>query len=64
MTDRRHKAEELARAVFGSRKNALTWLKTPCFALGNSIPGELLKTDEGAKLVMDTLHRIQYGVYN
>lgn len=49
--------------VFGESPKALRWLKSPCYTLGNQIPLELLDTSEGYELVMDTLGRIEYGVF-
>ena len=42
---------------------ALTWLKTPNAALFRASPLSLLDTDIGAESVMDTLGRIEHGVF-
>lgn len=54
---------ERAVEVFKSRKKALLWFKTPCTALGSQAPGHLLNTPEGIELILDTLGRIEHGVF-
>ena len=49
--------------VFEDRIAALDWLKEPNRALGRVSPLSLLDTDLGAETVMDTLGRIEYGVF-
>jgi putative toxin-antitoxin system antitoxin component (TIGR02293 family) len=49
--------------VFGDEAKALRWLETPNFALGKQRPFELLGSEEGIQLVLDTLGRIEYGVF-
>lgn len=58
-------ARVVARAeeVFEDLETALTWLKTPNAALFRATPLSLLDTDIGAESVMDTLGRIEHGVF-
>lgn len=41
----------------------LDWLKSPNAALGGATPLSLLDTDIGTESVMDTLGRIEHGVF-
>ena len=50
-------------AVFENRAKALEWLKSPNRALGSASPLSLLDTDLGAEAVLDTLGRIEHGVF-
>jgi putative toxin-antitoxin system antitoxin component (TIGR02293 family) len=50
-------------SVFKDVDKAMSWLKSPCYALGDQIPVQLLDTTEGMELVMNTLGRIEYGVF-
>ena len=54
----------LTRAVgaLGSEENATSWLRQELRALGGAAPIELLDTEPGYELVMDTLGRIEAGV--
>jgi len=52
-----------AEEVFASMELALAWLKTPNAALLRVTPLSLLDTDIGAESVMDTLGRIEHGVF-
>lgn len=54
---------ERAEQVFEGLVPALDWLKSPNAALGGDTPLSLLDTDIGAQTVMDTLGRIEHGVY-
>lgn len=54
---------ERADAVFEDRAAAIDWLKTPNGALFGATPLSLLDTDIGAESVMDTLGRIEHGVF-
>lgn len=54
---------ERADAVFEDRAAAIDWLKTPNGALSGATPLSLLDTDIGAESVMDTLGRIEHGVF-
>ncbi len=58
-------ARALYRAVevFEDRAAALDWLKAPNQALGGVTPLSLLDTDLGAETVVDTLGRIEHGVF-
>jgi putative toxin-antitoxin system antitoxin component (TIGR02293 family) len=57
-------AEITARGTeaFGDRVRFLTWLKSPCPALGNRKPLALLSSRFGIELVLDELGRIEHGV--
>lgn len=58
-------AEILGRAtdVFGSREEALDWLRRPALALDDRRPVDLLRTPAGAEAVGEHLTRLEYGVY-
>jgi putative toxin-antitoxin system antitoxin component (TIGR02293 family) len=58
-------AEILAKAtdVFGSQREAETWLERPAVGLDQRRPIDLLATPAGAELVEDFLTRLEYGVY-
>lgn len=52
-----------ANEVFEDSAPALHWLKSPNAALSGATPLSLLDTEIGAESVMDTLGRIEHGVY-
>ena len=52
-----------ASAIFESRAKALDWLKSTNRALGSASPLSLLDTDLGAESVLDTLGRIEHGIF-
>ena len=52
-----------ANEVFEDPKAALHWLKSPNSALSGASPLSVLDTDIGAESVLDTLGRIEHGVY-
>lgn len=54
---------ERAEEVFESTLAALAWLKTDNPALGGVTPLSLMDTDIGADTVLDTLGRIEHGVF-
>jgi putative toxin-antitoxin system antitoxin component (TIGR02293 family) len=54
---------ERAETVFDDADAALTWLQSPNAALGAVTPMSLLDTDIGADSVLDTLGRIEHGVF-
>jgi putative toxin-antitoxin system antitoxin component (TIGR02293 family) len=58
-------ARMVARAaeVFEGLAAALNWLKTPIDAMEGVTPLSLVDTDIGADSVMDTLGRIEHGVF-
>jgi putative toxin-antitoxin system antitoxin component (TIGR02293 family) len=58
-------ARVVARAaeVFEGLDPALAWLKTATSALDGATPLSLVDTDIGADSVMDTLGRIEHGVF-
>lgn len=51
-----------ARATFGSVEKARAWMIRPTHVFGGRPPAELLDTDEGARLVDETLGRIEHGI--
>ena len=52
-----------ASEVFDDPAAALDWLKSPNAALRGNVPLNLLDTDIGAESVLDTLGRIEHGVF-
>jgi putative toxin-antitoxin system antitoxin component (TIGR02293 family) len=52
-----------AEEVFEDQEAAVHWLKASNAALGRATPLSLLDTDIGAESVMDTLGRIEHGVF-
>ncbi|MCC6192862.1 MAG: DUF2384 domain-containing protein [Burkholderiales bacterium] len=52
-----------ATEVFDDSVAAIDWLKSPNAALGGNAPLSLLDTDIGAESVLDTLGRIEHGVF-
>lgn len=52
-----------AHEVFESAEPAIHWLKSPNAAFGRKTPLSLLDTDLGAENVLDTLGRIEHGVF-
>lgn len=54
---------ERAEEVFEDLNAALNWLKSPNVALSGATPLSLLDTDIGAESVLDTLGRIEHGVF-
>ena len=54
---------ERAEEVFGDLETALHWLKSPNAALSGAEPLTLMDTDIGAESVLDTLGRIEHGVF-
>lgn len=54
---------ERAEEVFDDLDTALNWLKSPNAALTGAAPLSLMDTDIGAESVLDTLGRIEHGVF-
>lgn len=54
---------ERAQEVFEDAEVAMHWLKSPNTALGAAVPLSLMDTDIGAESVLDTLGRIEHGVF-
>ena len=52
-----------ASEVFDGPTAAIDWLKSPNAALRGNAPLHLLDTDIGAESVLDTLGRIEHGVF-
>ena len=53
-----------AAKVFGSKEQALGWLKSPQRGLAGGVPLEYARTEIGAREVEKLLGRIDYGVYS
>jgi putative toxin-antitoxin system antitoxin component (TIGR02293 family) len=51
-------------AVFGDEHKASHWLSTPLQYFGGRAPSELLETEEGTRLVEQTLSRIEHNVFS
>ena len=54
---------ERAQMLFEDTDNALNWLQQPNTALNGATPLSLLDTAIGAHAVLDTLGRIEHGVF-
>lgn len=54
---------ERAEEVFEGLDASLDWLKSPNAALSGATPLSLLDTEIGAESVLDTLGRIEHGVF-
>lgn len=54
---------DLATGVFGSRRDAAAWLRTPALGLNQARPVDLLVTAAGRRLVYTLLVQLEYGVY-
>ena len=52
----------MAERIFGDEENAHRWLRKPSRTLAGAVPLVLMKTETGAHLVEQTLHRIDYGM--
>ncbi len=52
-----------AQEVFDDARVAVDWLKAPNAALRGHAPLNLLDTDIGAESVLDTLGRVEHGVF-
>lgn len=52
----------MAERVFGDDEKAHRWLRKPSRSLAGAVPLALMKTETGAHLVEQTLHRIDYGM--
>lgn len=53
---------ELSHRVFGDAAKAHRWLRKPSRTLGGAVPLALLKSETGAHIVEQTLHRIEFGM--
>jgi putative toxin-antitoxin system antitoxin component (TIGR02293 family) len=53
-----------AAETFENLDTALDWMKSPNSALAGATPLSLMDTDGGAENVMDTLGRIEHGVFD
>lgn len=57
------KVASMGLAFFGNVKDFQTWLNTPIISLNNQKPLDLLDTSFGCSAVINTLNRIQHGIY-
>nr|WP_285427251.1 MbcA/ParS/Xre antitoxin family protein [Variovorax paradoxus] len=69
MKDSAHRAtvtRTLSKAVdvLGTREVARKWIRSPAMGLNGARPIDLLRTEEGARVVHEFLMRLEYGVYN
>lgn len=55
---------ERAKAVFENTEAALSWLQSPNTSLGGVTPLSLLDTNTGVDSVLDTLGKIEHGVFS
>ncbi|MDI9309104.1 MAG: DUF2384 domain-containing protein [Limnohabitans sp.] len=53
----------LGEEVFDSQSAFYAWLNSPSFALGNLKPIELLKDSYGKEMVVNELHKIDFGIF-
>jgi len=56
------RVSRLAANVFGDTPKAHRWLHKPKRALGGETPLACLRTEAGARIVEETLHRIDHGI--
>ena len=54
---------EKAQQVFETDSQVKQWLHNPSLAFGNIPPIDLLDTRFGVKMLMNTLGRIEHGIY-
>ena len=54
---------ELGEDVFGDKAALKGWLFAPSYALGGERPVDLMTDSYGKQLVMDTLGRIDHGIF-
>jgi putative toxin-antitoxin system antitoxin component (TIGR02293 family) len=52
----------MAERVFGEDEKAHRWLRKPSRTLAGAVPLALMKSERGAHLVEEALHRIDYGM--
>ena len=53
----------LAMEQFGSAEKAERWLRKGNQALGGQVPLDLLETEDGARVVEETIMRIAHGIF-
>ena len=53
----------MAEHVFGDFEKAHRWMRKPSPMLDGAVPVALLKSESGAHLLEQTLHRIDYGMF-
>lgn len=50
--------------IFGSEEDMRAWIRAPIYALGNRSPLSIMDTISGMQMALDTLGRIEHGVYS
>jgi len=63
MRPERQKVLDRAKTVFKDSNKATIWLNSPCYALGNQVPIQLIESTEGMELVLAALGRIEHGIF-
>jgi putative toxin-antitoxin system antitoxin component (TIGR02293 family) len=53
----------LAESVYGTRQNALHWMRTPKRRFKGHTPFEMISTEPGGKLVEEMLYQIDEGMF-
>lgn len=54
---------EFGKSVFDTTEKFMLWLSTPCFALGNLKPVDLIRDSFGKEMVIGELHRIDQAIF-
>lgn len=49
--------------VFGAQDSWEQWISTPCYALGNAKPKDLIQTSYGQELILRELQHINHGIF-
>jgi putative toxin-antitoxin system antitoxin component (TIGR02293 family) len=60
---RLERISDMADRVFGNHEKAQRWLRKESRALENARPIDLLRSETGAHIVEQELHRIDYGMF-
>jgi putative toxin-antitoxin system antitoxin component (TIGR02293 family) len=54
---------DLAREIFGDPTRVRDWLSEPKRTLGGRIPLDLMRTEEGGRVLEERLLQLKYGIY-
>lgn len=54
---------DTGREVFGDSGKFHLWLNTPCYALNNQKPVDLISDSYGKQMVIEELMRIEHGIF-
>ncbi|AZQ61904.1 DUF2384 domain-containing protein [Flammeovirga pectinis] len=54
---------DLGLSTFGDKDKFMHWLGKKNIAMGGTSPKDILHTDSGRNIVLETLHRIEYGMF-